>query len=332
MNWNFAKIWNESLTSTERREPAQRDYIYASELGGPYIDRYLKMKGTTPTNPPNSRSLRKFQAGNIWEFVLQFVLTRSGILIESQQQVNHSIDGLLPVHGRIDFIAGGKPDFDRAEREVSALGLPDILNHATKQVIESLKALPEVELNKYILEIKSSSDIMFSKYERVGANPHHRLQIFHYLKGMGIGEGHIVYVNKDNCMLLEFPVFSDDKDLMKAYTDDISAMTDIMKFDVMPAKEPLVVFDDFKFRTNWKVEYSNFLTMIYGFETPESYREAFKNVSGWTRVYNRCVKGDKMTAKNLEIIAEIKKTFPNFDELVDIGKEHKDLIATDDEE
>jgi hypothetical protein len=39
-----------------------------------------------------------------------------------------------------------------------------------------------------------------------------------------------------------------------------------------------------------------------------------------------------MTAKNLEIIAEIKKTFPNFDELVDIGKEHKDLIATDDEE
>ena len=38
MNWTLAKIWNESLVSTKQREIAPRDYIYASEIGGAYIE------------------------------------------------------------------------------------------------------------------------------------------------------------------------------------------------------------------------------------------------------------------------------------------------------
>src|SRR6185295_1528178 len=80
MSWGFAGVWNQSLTVRQERPLVPRDYVWASEIGGSMIDRYLKMQGVQPSNAPNLRSLRKFQAGDIWEWLCALVLKRAGIL------------------------------------------------------------------------------------------------------------------------------------------------------------------------------------------------------------------------------------------------------------
>src|SRR3954469_6411316 len=121
IDWKFSHVWNDSLLNFAERPMKPRDYIYASELGGPYIDRYLKMLGTKPTNPPNNRSLRKFQAGNIWEAVIGFVLVRAGILRKRQVRSEVELPGCLRVSGRIDYIAGGVMDWAKAEKELDQI-------------------------------------------------------------------------------------------------------------------------------------------------------------------------------------------------------------------
>ena len=115
MEWSFYNIWNASL---EEGRPARilkpREKIWASELGGSMIDRYLKMTGIQPSNPPNPRSLRKFEAGNIWEAIVGYVLRRAGILQSKQDWIQYQYEGLLPVSGKLDYIGGGKPDYDKA--------------------------------------------------------------------------------------------------------------------------------------------------------------------------------------------------------------------------
>jgi hypothetical protein len=321
MEWEFAKVWNDSLLKEHSRPIEPRDYIWASEIGGAYADRYLRMTGIAPTNPPNNRSLRKFQAGNIWEFVIQFVLTRAGILISRQQHLKFQYDGLLAVTGRPDFMVGGVPNIDKAKEDIMAMGLPGMMHSASMAIVEKLEGMHKVELKEIFLEIKSSSELMWPKYEIGGADARHKAQIFHYLKSTGMDEGHVVYINKDNCLLLEYPVYNPGPD-EKFYKDDIEAMTQIYKEGKYP-KEEDVIFEPVtcRFRTNWKVEYSNYLTMLYGHESPENYRFKYKKlVDGMNRVMKRCINGDKMTKANLEIISDAKRLFPNWDEIVDMAK------------
>ena len=102
LKWGFAQIWNESLEEGNGRKPPQpRQKIWASEPGGSYIDRYLKMTGVEPSNPPNPRSLRKFEAGNIWEAIVGYVLKRAGILQSRQNWLTYTYEGLIPITGKL---------------------------------------------------------------------------------------------------------------------------------------------------------------------------------------------------------------------------------------
>src|SRR5260221_343993 len=106
-NWSLAQIWNLSLDNVPRRDYEPRDYVWASELGGSFYDRYFKMKGRQPTTPPNLRTRRKFEGGRLMEWVILQVLNRAGALKSTQE---HFIEdsGALKVTGRLDFEAGGK--------------------------------------------------------------------------------------------------------------------------------------------------------------------------------------------------------------------------------
>ena len=48
--WSIQEVWNKALKWQVERPVLSRDYIWASELGGAFADRYLRMKGTPPTN------------------------------------------------------------------------------------------------------------------------------------------------------------------------------------------------------------------------------------------------------------------------------------------
>jgi len=94
-------------------------------------------------------------------------------------------------------------------------------------------------------------------------------------------------------------------------------MTTYFNTDTRPPLEPLIMFEDGKFKKNLGIEYSNYLTMLYGFDTPRDYSDAVKSkVARWSRVISRYIKGDKITAKNEEVKAEIIREGYDWDYLM----------------
>lgn len=325
LSWGFAEVWNQSLTTRAERSIVPRDYVWASEIGGSMIDRYLKMSGVQYSNAPNNRSLRKFQAGDIWEWLCALVLKRAGILIEQQTKLSYQYPGLLRVSGKLDFMAGGKPDWRKARRELEFLGLPEMLHNASLSIINQLESQFSNDILKpIVLEIKSTSSFMYEKYDATqqpGKN--HRGQIFHYLKSQDLDEGHIVYVCRDDCQILEFGVFN-PSDVEKEYVADLTEITGYVLNKTRPRLEQEILLDEsrYRFEKNWKIEYSNYLTMLYGYKTPMEYRDKVdKPVSDMNRVLKRCVMRQKMTDLNLQVITNAKRIYPQWDDLVDRARE-----------
>lgn len=312
MSFTFAQLWNQSLEKPKDRPTEPRSHIWASELGGPLIDRYLKMKGVQPTNPPNPRSRRKFEAGNIWEALLSHVLNRAGILLSKQDWLKYEYPGLLPVTGKLDFLAGGKPNYERSidliQREFS--WLPPFIKDATLNITNTFKNKYPGGLKEIVLEIKTCSSFMFEIYERQNsASPHHCMQLFHYLKAKDMSEGHIVYISKDDCRILELGIFNPSS-VEKHYKEDIEKMTYFVRKEEMPPKEKPIVFDkEFKkFSANWKVGYSNYLTMLYSLENQMEFDNKYKPIAErMNRVLGRIKEGKEMTDKNKDVLKEIEQ-------------------------
>lgn len=311
MQWSLWEIWNKSLDEDKQERPLiKRDHIWATELGGSYIDRFLKMNGVAYSNKPNSRSLRKFEAGNIWESIIKFVLIRAGILQSSQEHVSYQYPDALKVTGKLDFIAGGHPTYDLEIIEREFQWLPPFISRAALNIVNTLEEKFPEGLGSVILEVKSCSSFMFENYERFKEpDPKHALQDFHYLKAKSMPEGHVVYVCKDDARLLELEV-QNPSDLEEIYYKDIMTMTDFIRSNTRPPLEDSIVWkDNFKkFAVNWKVEYSNYLTMLYGFKTPDSFHEVYDSkVERWNRVLTRVKNNEKMTDNNKEALDEIVK-------------------------
>ena len=306
LTWSFSQIWNKSLEQREERELRPRNRIWASELGGAYIDRYLKMNGVPYSNPIDPRSLRKFEAGNLMEWVVGLVLKRAGILTEYQKWIGFQYPGLLEVSGKLDYTAGGYPDWGKAEEEIKELGLPDFFDRATSDILSYFKKTFPKGLNEVVLEIKSCSAFMFDNYAENGANPNHKLQAYHYLKATNRPEAHIVYISKDDLRMAEYGVFAGQ--LEEEYKNDIEVMTNCFQSNIEPPKEKEIVFENDKFSANWKVGYSNYLTKLYGYKNQTEFDAKNKPLaSKFNRVLKRVKEGKTMTEDNLTILEGMKK-------------------------
>lgn len=123
--WSMSAVWNAGMEKADERTYEPRDYMWASELGKLQTDTFLKMKGVVPTNPPNARSLRKFEAGNLWEWIVKIILMRAGILISTQERVKVAYPNCIEVSGKMDFYAGGKVDRTKAQNAIDELCLPE---------------------------------------------------------------------------------------------------------------------------------------------------------------------------------------------------------------
>ncbi len=317
LNWSFYDVWNESLSQRDPKPVLPRNKIWASELGGSYVDRYLKMIGKEPSNPPNLRSLRKFEAGNLMEWVVELVLRRAGILIDSQEWVSFQYPGLLEVTGRLDHLAGGKPDWGEAENKLKELNLPEFFSKATTRIVDHLKEHFPDGLQETVLEVKSCSSYMYDVYEANGPAENHVLQAFHYVKAKDMPEAHVVYISKDDLRLLEFGVYNNEK-FEKLYKEDIETLSQYYFKGEQPPLEPLISFNRGRFSPNWKVQYSNYLKDLYGYDDYEAFEDAHKGTTAkWNRVVGRILREDRMTPNNLEVIQEIKQQFPDFEELME---------------
>lgn len=349
--WTLDETWNTVVSTRSERELKPRDYIYASELGGSLIDTWLKMKGVEPSNKPNQRSLRKFFAGDIWEDVTRLVLASAGLLISTQEHLVYSYPTLLEVRGRLDHYAGGVPDAERVNRYFTGLRslesevFQDELHASSLEFIalkvaDILKSKYPNGLQKQILEIKSSSSFMFESRSRKNKpDIQHAIQLFHYLKSKDEDYGQISYICKDDALMKTFFVSGKDINLEYEYKKRIEEISYYYQNDERPPKEEEISFNQelFKFEKNWKVEYSNYLTILYGYEQPENYRDRWdKVIASFNRVFKRVISGQNMTKLNLEVIEESKKCFPKYDEYVDMAKkalkEDPSLIVEDENE
>lgn len=276
--WSFASVWNESLDTDRQRSLVPRDYVWASELGKGMYDRYWKMKGRQPTTPPGVRAQRKFEAGNLTEWVMQQVLVRAGILQSAQQKLEYT-DGPIRVSGRCDFMAGG----DIQDVDLLDLGLPETFRLVAEAAIQKLKEKYPKGLREQGLEIKSCSGLMFDRY-KAAPSLHHALQAFFYAHTTQ-RPYMIVYVSRDDLRVCEWVIMPNDEQWARLFDEDIEKIAVIMEniseeevgitlFRGEPIKEPLLTWDieTGKFSKNWEVEYSSYLT-DYGFERPDEYKK-----------------------------------------------------------
>ncbi len=307
--WGLEKVWNKSLAGQGRGGRDPKDHIWATDLGKPTIDTWLKMKGVDPTNPPNARSRRKFEAGNIWEWLVSLILKRAGILKEEQEYVKHQYEDLLQVTGYLDFLAGGEPDYLAMRDTLDELDLPEKFEKAGENIVRHLKKEYPDGLDTRVVELKSTSSYMFDKIEKNGeASENHQLQLFHYLKGKDMKRGMVVYICRDDCRMIEIPVWNTKK-YEKKYKKAIKEITYYYKKDERPPLEKPIVFDEEfeKFSKNWGVEYSDYLTKLYDFKKPKEFYEKYgPKAKSWNRVLTRMKKGKDMTENNKEKIEQMR--------------------------
>jgi len=307
-NWGLAEIWNKSLEQREKRELKIREHIWASELGKAPVDVWLKMKATEETNPPNARSLRKFEAGNVFEWIVSLILKRAGILREKKKWVSYQYDGLLEVTGKSDFIVGGKPDLQKWLNEMSALNLPDVFLRAGKQILEYLAEQHPDGLEEKPLEIKSVSAFMYEALEKKKtSSKNHRLQLYHYLKASNYKQGNIIYICRDDLRMMEVPVFLNSF-VEDEYRQAIETLTKYYKEDKQPPLEKAITFSEDlgKFAKNYNIAYSGYLTKLYGYKDQKEFDDEHTPiVARWNRVIGRIKQGKDMTAKNEEVKKEI---------------------------
>jgi len=288
-NWSIMGIWNEELTLGRKDRPLEkRTRIWASEIGKNHYERYLKMNAVKPDFDYDERTLRKFEAGNFFERIIGFVLISAGLLkfdnkwYPIPEDENHLLVSVKP-----DFIAGGKPDWEKVKEDLETnllFKLMPNLARISKRLVETLSEKYPDGLEDLVQEIKSVNSMVFwSKKDYLQeAYPHHRLQTFAGMKATGLPSGRLLYISKDDLTVEEFPIFLNDEKLNKLYEDDVRAMTKYIREGIEPPKPEDIVFDKNKklkfqrdkkkcvivgcYVENWEIEWSNYITQITGIE------------------------------------------------------------------
>lgn len=320
MNWSIKEVWNESL---ERPQGSivSRERVYASEIGGSMIDRYYKMKGTPYTNPPNSRSMRKFMAGDIWEWIVRMVLIRAGVPHRCQDRVEVQLEDYLPITGRIDFVAGGRrPDYEAAKLALDIEEMPDFLKQQAEAVLKFLSNRFPNGFDECNIEIKSVGSMIFEQLLATDVpKNHHMLQAYVYHKFNSLPT-YVLYVCRDDVRLLQYDIESVAEYLEKELHKDLKDISHYVRYDIVPEREKLILWnpDTKKFSLNWKVQYSPYLSMLYTYtnedgkekpiETPDEYQDFFSpKVSSWNRVVKRVRESKDLTKSNNGYLEEMKQ-------------------------
>ena len=316
-DWSLQQVWNGSLQEDYTLQP--RDYLWASELGKPLVDLWYKLRAEPYSNPPNDRSKRKFEAGDIWEWVIQLILQRVGVLQDMQERCEWQYNGLMKVTGKADFKAGGMPDWDSAKAEVEKLLLPESFTRRAFALVEYLQTTFPDGLREKNLEIKSVSSFVYEALERTGrAMGIHRLQAFHYAKCTQ-RQTDIIYVCRDDCRMLQIPIYPDSVIIEDEYRDYIEKATEALQSDTPPELEKMIKFDEdmCKFSKNNQVAWSGYLTRLYGIESQKEFDDTYTSMATrWNSVLTRVKKGKSMTAKNEQALQEIREAGFDVDTIV----------------
>lgn len=308
-DWTLESLWNESLDAAPEWTYEARKRLWASELYKSDVDLFLLLNGTQPTNPPDYRAKRKMETGKMVERNITSVMRRCGILKSTQDRIVFDQEGLLPVTGKLDFLAGGQVNEEQITLMLQEMEEDDAFGRRLVSNIRE-KFAGRV-LKQKVIELKSLSLHAFNKVLATGKPLRgHGVQAYHYSRN-GKVEAAIAYVCRDDSRMYWIPIPTYDETLEKIYIDKIRRVTEAIESGIQPEIAPLVLYDEElgKFETNFQVQYSAYLTMLYGFQHPEEYGgpkgTVSKKVKSWNSVLKRIRDGKDMTKNNLEKIKEM---------------------------
>jgi len=320
-NWSLCGIWNEQLTfGREARELKKRTHIWASEIGKNFYERWLKMNAVKPDFDFEERILRKFEAGNFFERIIGFVLVSAGILIHDNKWYQIPEDEEhLAVSCKPDFVAGGKPNWEKSKKRISEETLfklmPNLgriaealVSHFSEKYPQGLKHIP--------FEIKSINSMVFwaKKDYLEEAYPHHVLQLFTEMKVTELEEGRLLYISKDDLTTVEFSISIKNESLNEKWETDVKQMTKYIREGIEPPKPPNIVFDPRSkiifqlnkvkhvikgcYTENYEVGWSNYISKITGIKgkTQKEVCEKWK----WSIKPELKAKNDELKAKYKE--------------------------------
>lgn len=316
--WTLTGMWNGALQKNNPRVYEARDHIWASELGGSYYDRYWRMKGRKPTTPPNLRSRRKFEGGNLAEWIILQVLARARVLKSSQKRIEYT-GGALKVTGKADFVAGGKV---RVIPPARLRDLPESFAIVAESLVEELREKYPTGMKLVNIEIKSCSGQVFDRY-REAPGLHHALQAFHYAMNTK-RPTLLIYVSRDDFRITEWIIRPRSKKWREIYDKDIDTMAEILKLTSAEVKkkikEPLLSFDTDteKFTKNWRIEYSNYLT-DYGFPYPEKYAKPAQSIAlRLSNIVKKIKEGKPIDGKvNQKTLEECYEFYPESEQIIE---------------
>jgi len=261
--WNIKDLLADLMEATAELVPEPRAEIWASDLGKPLVDRWLQMKGVPYSNPPDGKSLMTFFLGKQIEAGVEQMLIRGGVGVRSQERLAVRQPDCLPVVGRPDLVV--QVSDWQALIAAADNGVDDPGDHpGTEAQREALQGLLEGWRRRYpeglattVFEVKSLNSMAF-KYHRgqeglSNAYPHHRLQLYTYMRGLELTEGHLLYVARDTGWMEEV-VVRETEELEEEWIRDVATMTRYYVGDERPPLEPAQLDG----KANWRVEYSRY--------------------------------------------------------------------------
>lgn len=305
----FVDIFDQALAKDDSRAFKERNYMYASELGTSFYDRYLSMCGVIPSNEANEIARRKFKIGKLIEDYFKLVLYMVGLLRSQETRVISNFETEIQVSGRLDVVYGGKweiQNIDNLLHQLSFLSFIGTISDAIKLYADKHR---DAVYSLSGLEIKSCSSQIYDRLMLSNrATKQHELQAFHYAYTLKI-PFQIVYFDKNGARMMSFWIFPDDRELLKEYIDDVKMMSYYYVNMITPPKEKLIVINENgKFKENWQIQYSKYLSSEYGFEDKEDFVNKIKPIADrWNRVIERIESGKPMTEDNLKAIDEMNE-------------------------
>jgi hypothetical protein len=265
-NWNLSYLLTDLIGTRANSKGEVRKEIWASDLGGIMLDRYLDMKGTPYSDLPDGRGLANFFLGEQIETGLKQMLENLGIAYTDNERRLYQEKDYLPVVAKPDLIVEVsdwevvRQNLMKEFEKIKELE-PKYQERETEKFKRKMEVMRKFKdrfpqgLKKTIFEIKSASTTSFKARKKEGASLNHKLQLLTYLKAYEVYEGHIIYIAKEYGNMLEFIVRADDLELNKVWEDDVSKISRYIKEDIRP---PLV-FDE----KDWRYKYSKYFTMLY---------------------------------------------------------------------
>jgi hypothetical protein len=268
--WNIKDFLSDLIGFSAETTPKARSEIWASDLGLPMIDRYLQMKGIPYSNPATGKDLLAFFLGKQIETGLVEMLTSCGVAYEAQDKITIKEKDCLPVVGRPDLILA-VDDWDAVLAGIDDKIVKTVDRHSNSRFDKQMelrrlmkqwqKRYPQ-GLKKTVFEIKSINSAAFRYHRNEGglanAYPHHKLQLYTYMKGLGLEEGHLVYVAKDTGWMEEV-VVRPTESLKSAWLSDVRSMSEYYLHDQIPPLEPVKIDG----KNNWRVAYSRYRDYLY---------------------------------------------------------------------